>query len=104
VSGQGTTNVAVLFQAGFTSGTLKVLASNNCGNSAQKSVTLRSLANKPAAITGPATSNACGSVSTYTIPASTTGATSHVWSVTGGGTILSGQGTTSFRCNGRLLQ
>jgi Zn-dependent metalloprotease/subtilisin-like proprotein convertase family protein len=97
VSGQGTTNVAVLFQAGFTSGTLKVLASNNCGNSAQKSVTLRSLANKPAAITGPATSNACGSVSTYTIPASTTGATSHVWSVTGGGTILSGQGTTSVQ-------
>lgn len=94
-SGQGTNSISVTFQTGFVNGNITVSASNNCGTSNAKSVLIRSTAQMPSTITGPA-NNLCGSSSTYSIPASTTGATSYTWTVPAGATIISGQGTTSI--------
>ena len=95
-SGQGTTAISVAFQAGFTGGSIEVRATNNCGTSNGKIATLRVTPIRPAAITG-ATTGLCTAVTTYSIPASTTGATSYTWTVPSGVTILSGQGTTSIQ-------
>ncbi len=94
-SGQGTTSISVTIQAGFVSGNVTVTASNNCGTSNAKSITVRSTPQMPSTITGPS-NNLCGGASTYSIPASTTGATSYTWTVPAGATIVSGQGTTSI--------
>jgi Zn-dependent metalloprotease/subtilisin-like proprotein convertase family protein len=94
-NGQGTTNITVDFLAGFTSGNISVQAQNSCGSSLVKTVVVRSIPGKPKAITGD-TKNLCGLVSTYSIPASTTGGTAHNWTVPASATILSGQGTTSI--------
>ncbi len=96
VSGQGTNSVSVLFQAGFTSGSLQVMAGNLCGNSSGKSVTLRSIPNKPASFTG-ALNNLCNTVAGYNIAPSTTGATSYTWTVPSGAQILVGQGTIAIQ-------
>ncbi len=96
LSGQGTNSISVLFQAGFTSGSLKVSAGNNCGSSSQKSVTVRSTPATPGSITG-AVSNLCGGQTSYSIAASTTGATSYTWTVPAGAQIISGQGTTAIQ-------
>lgn len=95
ISGQGTSSISVLYQTGFTSGSLKVSADNNCGSSLLKSVTIRSIPAVPGSITGPV-SNLCNATATYSIAASTTGATSYAWTVPAGATILSGQGNTSI--------
>jgi PKD repeat protein len=80
VSGQGTTSITLNFSASFKSGTLKVAASNSCGTSGLKSLTIRSTPRTPDLISG-ATSvcaNQLGVV--YSIPA-VTGALSYTWNV-----------------------
>lgn len=94
-NGQGTTNITVDFLAGFTNGNITVLAQNSCGSSLAKSVAVRSVPGKPKAITGDI-KNLCGGIFTYSIPPSTTGGTSHTWTVPASATIVSGQGTTSI--------
>lgn len=95
-SGQGTNSISVTFQNLFTTGPITVTAGNSCGTSNAKSATIRSTAQQPGTITGPA-NNLCNSVTTYSIPASTTGATSYTWSVPAGASIITGQGTTSIQ-------
>ena len=94
-SGQGTNSISLLINAGFTSGSIQVTASNSCGTSNAKSATLRSIPLAPGSITGPV-NNLCGTTTSYSIAASTTGATSYTWTVPAGATILSGQGTTGI--------
>lgn len=93
VSGQGTTNVAVLF--GSNSGNVAVTAGNTCGTSpaSQVAVTVSPLPATPGPISGP--SSVCeGATATYSIPP-ITGATI-TWTVPSGATITSGQGTLSI--------
>ncbi len=93
-SGQGTTSITVT--AGSTAGNICVRACNGCGCSGFtcKAVTPGATPAVPGPISGPA--SACpGSSITYSIT-TVTGATSYTWTVPGGWTINSGQGTTSI--------
>jgi hypothetical protein len=98
VSGQGTASVSVSFTS-FTSGSIRVTATANCGSRSPRSLTLTKLVpSAPAAINGPV--NVCQYLgnnvqATYSIDA-VTNATSYVWTVPAGVTIVSGQGTTSI--------
>jgi len=97
-SGQGSNIVTVSVSAGYTGGTISVIASNACGSSPARTKSLTTnLPGTPGTIAGDAggVCNASGVV--YSI-ASVTGATSYNWAVTGG-TIVSGQGTTSITVN-----
>jgi hypothetical protein len=96
ISGQGTNIISVAFSGGYVGGTIDVRASNVCGISPvrSKNITLLILP-APTAINGTkfGLCNAIGT--TYSVTA-VTGATSYLWSLSGGGTIVSGQGTTSI--------
>lgn len=94
-NGQGTNTVEITFDAGFTTGTLSVVANNCSGTSAARTLALKTTPGAPAAITGPI-ANVCGTTTgiVYSI-APILGASSYTWAVTGG-TITGGQGTTSI--------
>jgi PKD repeat protein len=95
ITGQGSNQVDITFPGGFTSGYVRVTASNPCGTSNQRSLFVRSKPAQPGTITGP-TSGLCGSVQTYSI-SPVNGATSYTWTAPTGSTVLSGQGTTSVQ-------
>lgn len=97
LSGQGTTSVSVQFTAAYTTGVLKVAATNCKGTSADRSVTISAYTAlaTPSVITGQSTAvctNTTGLV--YSIGA-VAGATGYSWTVTGG-TITAGLNTTSI--------
>ncbi len=85
--------------AGLYSGTISVSAVNGCGTSVKRtfSVTVNPLPVRPAVITvGGGTAAVCpGNTRTYSIPA-VAGALSYTWTTPTGGTITSGQGSTSI--------
>ncbi len=94
-SGQGTNVITVQVNPGYTGGTMSVIASNVCGNSAARTKTLTvNLPGTPTAIQGQKEGlcNTTGNI--FSIPA-VVNATSYIWNVTGG-TIMGGQGTTSI--------
>jgi hypothetical protein len=89
VSGQGTQNITVNFAS--TSGNITVTGSNTCGTGTPSSMAVTVNALPVPTISGNA--SACqGSTNTYTTQA---GQSSYIWSVSSGGQILSGQGTSS---------
>jgi hypothetical protein len=94
--GNGTTQITANFPAGFTTGTLRVRASNSVSQTAERVLTIRSIpAGTPGAISG-ATTNICANSSgTYSInPVGNTD--SYEWVIVGSGASISGgQGTTS---------
>jgi hypothetical protein len=93
-AGQGTSTITVDFSAGFSSGTIKVFATNVCGNSNALSATVKAVPQAPVSITGSAA--VCpASINAYsTSPVG--GASSYSWTIPSGWTLLSGQGTTSI--------
>jgi uncharacterized repeat protein (TIGR01451 family) len=99
VGSQGDTGIVVRFDAGFTSGTISVVATNACWTSNARSLTVT--ASKPAvpvAISGPtAVCDLVGvsATATYSI-AEVNGATGYVWTVPANATIVNGQGTASI--------
>jgi hypothetical protein len=95
VSGTGTTSIQVLVGSSFSGGTLKVRANSACGNSSTRELSLNASApSTPASISG--TSKACpGEVVVYSV-ASVSNATSYLWSVPSGTTIVSGLGTNTI--------
>jgi len=101
ISGQGTTSVTLNVTNSFTSGALTVVASNFCGSSSSRSITLRSaVPSTPGSISG-ITTGLCSSgvtTPTYSI-VGIMGATNYVWTAPVGTTIISGQGTTSITLN-----
>jgi hypothetical protein len=99
ISGQGTTTVTVAASSSFTSGTLKVIAKNCKGNSGAKSKSLQNgLPGTPGSISGVAT--VCKSQSSVAFSTGAVmSATSYTWTVTGGASIASGQGTPSITVN-----
>ena len=92
-SGQGTTSVSVTFPAGFLSGNVAVTASNSCGTSAARSLTVRSTTAQPGTISGTSTNLCAGGSYTYTI-AAVTGASSYAWTVPAGCSITASSGTS----------
>jgi len=92
-SGQGTNSVSLTIGAAFTSGTLSVVATSPCGQSAARTLGLSK--NPPAlsAMTGP-TSNLCGGGQfTYSITA-VSGAVSYNWTVPSGCSIATNNGNS----------
>ncbi len=96
LSGQGTTSISVHWQ-GTGTFPITVSAQNVCGSSATTSLNVTvsdTTPTPPVTITG--NNQPCQGASTYTIQSSAN-ATGYTWTVSGGGgTILSGQGTTSI--------
>ena len=97
ISGQGTTSVSFKFPVGFTTGSISVTASNGCGTSTARSLTLsRLLPARPDAVDVINVSTCPNRVYTYSIASIPANATSIAWTVPAGGTITSGQGTNSI--------
>ncbi len=93
LSGQGTSMITVVNTA-YSSGSITMVANNNCGSSGIRSDVLSTVAATPGSITGP--NITCGlSSGTYSV-APVAGAVSYTWVVTPGVTISSGQGTSSI--------
>ncbi len=91
-SGQGTTSVNIT-PAAYTSAAITVSAVSACGASTAKSLTIRSTPATPGTITGTTTNVCSAGPYTYSI-AAVTGATSYVWTVPTGCTILTNLGTS----------
>ncbi len=95
----GDTAINVLFNAGFTNGSIDVRTSNACGMSSSRAFGVSRIAPAtPEDIEGP--TNSCayygnGATATYTIPA-VQGANGYVWSLPPYVTLVSGQNTTSI--------
>jgi hypothetical protein len=90
-SATNTNLITVNFNGLFTTGNITVAAVNNCGIGTARSLAVKASPNRPFTITGP-TSVCVNSNQTYSI-SSVTGASSYVWTIPGGGTITSGQGS-----------
>ncbi|MEI2748122.1 MAG: T9SS type A sorting domain-containing protein [Ferruginibacter sp.] len=95
LTGQGTNSISFTYPSGFTSGTVSVMASNGCGNSGVRTLSVTKL--------NPATPGgidviqlqACPDrIYSYTVAAIPANATSILWTASAG-TIVSGQGTNS---------
>ena len=97
VSGQGTNQVVVRYPQGFTSGTVSVAATNGCGTGGASSLSVaRYNVATPGQIDVINLTPCPNRTYSYTIAAVPAGATSLVWTVPSGATLLSGQGTTSI--------
>lgn len=96
--GQGTTNATINWTSAGTY-TVSVTASNGCGQVSATPISV-TVAGAPPATPGPitGTNTACTGNQTYTIPAVAT-ADSYTWSISGGGTVVSGANSTSFTVN-----
>ncbi len=92
VSGQGTQSIVVDFDGAYAGGNVSVNATNACGVGAARNLNVTGAPGLPGVITGditicPGQSGVAYGVSTVT------GASSYLWSLPGGTTITSGQGT-----------
>jgi hypothetical protein len=97
VTGQGTNTVSFKYPAGYTSGTLSVVAANGCGTSNARVLTVgRLTAAIPSQIDVINVSACPDRVYTYSISAVPSNATNLLWNVPAGATLVSGQGTTSI--------
>jgi hypothetical protein len=79
ISGQGSNSVSLTLPTGFASGNISVTASNSCGSSAARSLTLRSAPSTPGTITGESRYLNDGQTYTYQV-APVAGASSYNWS------------------------
>ena len=91
VSGQGTPSITVNF-SNINSGDIMVIASNACGQSNPRLLSIQGAPALPANITGQTTLLCNQTNKIYSIPA-VYGATTYTWTVPVGATILNGQGT-----------
>jgi PKD repeat protein len=94
VSGQGTQAIFLNFDSGFKSGTLKVSASNSCGSSSYKSITIRSVPKMPDLIVG-LTSVCANQPGVLYSTGPVIGAVNFTWNVPTGATFI-GQTTPSI--------
>ena len=97
VAGQGTNTITFRYPAGFTGGSISVTATNGCGTSSSRTLVVsRLVPATPGNIDVINTVSCPNRVYTYSIVSLPGNATSAEWTVPTGGTILSGQGTTSI--------
>lgn len=92
-SGQGTNAVTAAFQPAFATGILSVNASNGCGTSANRTLTINAKPATPSSITGVATFCPTQTNSYSTIPV--TGATSYTWTAPTGSVIAAGSNSAT---------
>lgn len=89
--------VNIKFPPGFTTGVISVTATNGCGTSTVRNLTVRAIATSgPGSITVTNTSPCPSREYTYSIPSLPANASTLSWTVPTGATITAGQGTTSI--------
>jgi hypothetical protein len=93
LSGQGTNTITLSAASGFTTGTLSVRAVSSCGQSAVRSIGLSINPASPSAMVGQTTNLCGGGQFTYSVTA-VSGATSYVWTVPSGCTIVTNNGNS----------
>lgn len=99
ISGDSTTSVNIDWTTPGGPYTLSVIAENSCGNSAAQTLQINVGELAPTSIDSINGDNlVCPGTETYTIPR-VTGASNYDWTLSGGGTITSGQGTNSININ-----
>ncbi|MBK7968086.1 MAG: T9SS type A sorting domain-containing protein [Bacteroidetes bacterium] len=92
---QGTNSISVTFDPSYISGSIGVIAKNNCGDSPMTSRLVQAFLNKPAAIFGSPTTCANSHGNVYSIDPMP-GAISYQWVVPSGAVITSGATTNSI--------
>jgi hypothetical protein len=96
-SGQGTNTITVTYPSGFTSGAISVVASNGCGSSSARNLAVGTLQPATPGVIDVINTQTCPNREfTYTIAAMPANATSVLWTVPSGATLVSGQGSTSI--------
>ncbi|MFM1963524.1 MAG: hypothetical protein RLZZ172_2369, partial [Bacteroidota bacterium] len=97
LTGQGTNTISFKYPAGFTKGILSVTATNGCGTSTSRSLTVNKLpVSTPGKITATRIADCPDLVFRYSVASMPLNATSLEWVVPVNGTIQRGQGTTSI--------
>ncbi len=90
--------ITVEFTAGFTTGSVSVTASNNCGVSAARTLAMVNYnPSTPGPVDVAATQGCPNRIYTYSLAQLPANATELVWTVPAGGNILFGQGTASIQ-------
>ncbi|MBK7388059.1 MAG: T9SS type A sorting domain-containing protein [Bacteroidetes bacterium] len=95
VSGQGTNSISVSYTNGFTTGQICVNAQNGCGTSPARCINVKGVPADLGVISGSNTICSFESGVQYQVT-SVFGATSFVWTVPAGATIIAGQGTNTI--------
>ncbi len=96
-SGQGTNSVVVNFSSLFVTGSLSVKATNSCGTSGARAMTILSKPSTPAAISGSSSAVCANTVGTYSV--TNVAGVTYNWTSPSNATIASGQGTNSVTLN-----
>jgi|GEM_PF-1416548 len=97
LTGQGSNNILLTYPAGFTSGSVSVIASNGCGSSLPRTLQVTRLNPGSAGPIDVIQTGLCPNRTfTYTVASMPSNASSINWTVPVGGSILSGQGSTSI--------
>jgi hypothetical protein len=89
VSGQGTNAITAAYTAGYSTGTLNVTATNACGTSAVRTISIKSTLNAPTGLTGALSVCANQQNVPYSCN-SVSGATNYTWSAPAGARIFDG--------------
>ncbi|MFT3909034.1 MAG: T9SS type A sorting domain-containing protein [Ferruginibacter sp.] len=97
LTGQGTTSISFTYPNTFVSGSVSVTATNGCGTSVARSLSITKLAPAtPSVIDIIQVASCPDRIYTYTLTGMPANATSVQWTVPAGGTITNGQGTSSI--------
>ncbi|MEI2748133.1 MAG: Ig-like domain-containing protein [Ferruginibacter sp.] len=97
LTGQGTNTISFTYPSGFTTGTVSVTASNGCGTSGVRTLTIGTLQPATPSVIDVIQLQPCPNrVYSYTIATMPANAQSVLWTAPVGATILTGQGTTSI--------
>jgi hypothetical protein len=96
MSGQGSNIIVVAYSAGFSGGTMSVVASNVCGSSPARTRTVtQNILAAPALISGPV-DGVCGASGVVYSVAPISGASSYVWTVPAGASIVGASNGSSI--------
>jgi hypothetical protein len=97
LTGQGTNTISFKYPTGYTGGSISVTATNNCGISPSRSIALSRLTpSTPGYIDVINTATCPNREYTYSLASIPGNATSLLWTVPTGATIVNGQGTSTI--------
>ncbi len=89
LTGQGTNSVTFTFPAGFTGGTISVIASNGCGTSTARSLTVATLSPATPSVIDVVQTTVCPNrVFTYSLASMPANATTVNWTYPAGGSVV----------------
>ncbi len=92
VSGQGSNTLTVDFDGAYAGGSISVISTNTCGSSSARSKAVTGAPAQPGVISGDLTICPGQTGVAYSV-ATVAGASAYTWTVPGGSTVTSGQGT-----------